>query len=239
MQKKTQLMLLGSQPNIRNAPNFTVKFRDHPLVPCLEAKNLGLIYDRTLSWNSHVSLVTKRCFGILAGLSHLSHCLPSSVMTTLVNALVLSQVRYCISVYGNGTQYNLSRIQKIINYSAKVIFGRKKFDPVSDLLQKLDWLSAGDLVRHSTITLIHKVLSSGEPVALASEIRTVADVHDRPTRQDSDLYIPWSNTNMGKRRFLARGPDLYNALPDSLTDLPVVPFRRALKRHLLNVTSDT
>ena len=95
---KTQLMLLGSQQNIWTIPHFTIRFRDHVLVPCLEAKKLGLFFDRTLSWNSHVSLVRKRCLGILTGLSHLKHCLPASVLA-LVNAVVLSQVWYCLSVY--------------------------------------------------------------------------------------------------------------------------------------------
>ena len=87
-------------------------------------------------------------------------------MVTLVNALVLSQVRYCLTVYGNSTSANLSRIQKIINFSAKVIFGRKKIDFVSDLLQRLGWLSADDLVAMHTLTLLHK---TGEPDVLASQ----------------------------------------------------------------------
>ena len=230
---KTQLMVVGSQPNIRTVPNFTVKLRDHHITPCLEAKNIGLVFDRTLSWNSHVSLVTKRCFGILAGLSHLSHSLPPSVITLLVNSLVLSQVRYCLSVFGNGTQNNLSRLQKIINYSAKVIFRRKKYDHVSDIIETLGWLSAGDLVRHQTICLTHKVICTGEPVALASGLRTVNQVHLRHTRRDGDLFVPRSRTEMGKRRFLSRGPSLYNEVPDDLKRLPIRPFRRALKRHML------
>ena len=47
--EKTQLMLLGSAQNLRNAPNFRIKFCDHTLVPTLKAKNLGLTFDRTLS----------------------------------------------------------------------------------------------------------------------------------------------------------------------------------------------
>ena len=69
--EKTQLMLLGSAQNLRNAPNITVKFRDHTLIPVSEAKNLGITFDRTLSWNTHVTLVVRRCFGILSGISHL------------------------------------------------------------------------------------------------------------------------------------------------------------------------
>ena len=108
--KKTQLMLLRSTRNLCNALNFTVKFRDHILSPISEVKNLGLTFHRTLNWDAHVKSLTRRCFGALSGLSHLRGRLPSSVISVLVNALVLSQVRYCITVYGNGSKKNVSRI---------------------------------------------------------------------------------------------------------------------------------
>jgi len=234
--KKTQLMLLGSQQNLRNAPTVTVKFREQQLTPCSETKNLGIIFDRTLSWDSHVSLVTKRCFGILAGLSHLKHCLPASVLTTLVNALVLSQVRYCLSVYGNGTSTNLSRIQKIINYSAKVIFGSKKFDHASDLREKLGWLSAEEMVRYQTLTLTQKVYHTGEPADLARHLYPVSETRSRQTRQDSNLLVPMSKTDMGKRRFSARVPDQFNALPPEMEQLPVPSFCRSLSGIYFDVT---
>ena len=160
--EKTQLMLLGSRQNLRTVPHFAVKFRDHSLFPCSEARNLGLVFDRTFSWNSHVALVSKRCFGMLTGLSHLKHSLSDYVLITLVNALVLSQVRYCLSVYVNGSKLSTSRLQKILNFAAKLIFGRKKYDHVSDLHERLGWLTAADLGRLHTITLTHKILRSGE-----------------------------------------------------------------------------
>ena len=235
---KTQLMLLGSAQNLRNAPNLTVKFRDHTLVPISEARNLGITFDRTLNWDAHVSSVTRRCFGILSGLSHLRGRLPSSVISELVSALVLSQIRYCITVYGNGTRKNLSRLQKIINYGAKVIFGRKKFDHVTDLLEKLCWPSAENMVSYHTLCLVHKVCRLREPEELAAGFATVAarrearELADRTTRQDRDLYVPRSRTEMGKRRFCSRGPMLYNSLPTELTDLPVPLFSRRLRRRL-------
>ena len=84
-------------------------------------------------------------------MSHLrGHVLPPAVSSALVNALVFSQIRYCISVYGNGTQKNFSRIQKMHNYAGKVMFRRKKFDHVSDLIQRLWWLSAEELAKYKT-----------------------------------------------------------------------------------------
>ena len=75
-------------------------------------KKLGLIFDSHLAWGDHITMLTKRCFGVLSGLSHLRGHLPPDVISVLVNALVISQVRYCIAVYGAGTKQNLSRIQK-------------------------------------------------------------------------------------------------------------------------------
>ena len=73
----------------------------------------------------------------------------------MILAQVISQVRYCVSIYGNGTKTNLPRLQNLINYGAKVIFGRKKHDHVSDLLDKLGWLSAENLVTyHDTLGIV-------------------------------------------------------------------------------------
>ena len=230
---KTQLMLLGSPPNLRNIQNIKIKFREHDLLSVSEAKNLGLSFDSTLSWSPHVESVTRRCFGVLSGLSHLRGHLPPSVISALVNALVFSQIRYCISVYGNGTKKNLSRIQKVINYAAKVIFGRKKYDHVSDLMRRLGWLSSTDLTEYHTLSLVHKVRSYGEPEGLAASLTTVADTRDRTTRQNHLLHVPRSRSEMGKRRFCCRGPARYNSLPADMACLPVPAFNRRLRRHLI------
>ena len=66
-----------------------VTFRDHDLHPISEAKNLGLTFDRSLSWTAHVCNITKSCFGVLSGLSHLRGHLPPAVILTLVDALVV------------------------------------------------------------------------------------------------------------------------------------------------------
>ena len=233
---KTQMMLLGSPQNVRQVPSFFVKFRDTELLPVREVKNIGVMFDRTLSWDAHISLITRRCFGILAGISHLRGHLPSSVIFTLVDALVLSQVRYCLTVYGNGTQKNFDRIQKIINYGARVIYGRRKFDHVSDLLIRLGWLNAKQLSTYQTLCLTHKVRCRREPESLAAGFSTVAEVHERPTRRDNELYIPRSRTEMGKRRFVCRAPGQYNAVPPELVRLPTSLFGPHLKQHLLAAT---
>ena len=68
---------------------------------------------------------------------HLRGHVPIPVILSLANALVILQIRYCIAVYGFRAKQNLSRAQKVISYSAKAVFGCKKFDHVSHLLDRL------------------------------------------------------------------------------------------------------
>ena len=227
---KIQLIVFGNRQNLRNLPNFKVTFGDANLVPCDEVKNLGVTFDKNLTWNSHVGAVSRRCTGTLIGLSHVRHLVPRGVIT-LVSALVLSQVRYCISVYGNGSKQNLVRVQKILSFAAKVIFGRRKYDHATDLREKLGWLDARQLVEFSTLCLTHKVIENGEPDSLAAVLR-LNDIRERITRQSGLFSVPRSRTEAGKRRFCWRAPALHNQLPPDLTSLRGKRFKRALKRQM-------
>ena len=115
---KTQLIVFGSRQNLQSISlsEVSVTFRGVPLRPCTEVKNLGLVFDSHLTWDRHISLLTRRCFGMLTGLVHLRHYLPETVLSTLVSALVLSHVRCCLTVYGNGTAKNLNRVQNIFKF---------------------------------------------------------------------------------------------------------------------------
>ena len=181
----------------------------HPcLQPRAEVKNLGVVFDSTLSWESHVSELSRQCTGVLIGLSHCRHYLPVGVIKVLVSALVLTRIRYCLAVYGNGTLKNFDRLQRVLNFAVRVIFGRRKFDHVSDLREQLRWMSPQQMSQAQTLSLAHKVLRLGEPDSLADSFIRCRDVRQRSTRQDSLLHLPRPRTEAGRRRFAYRAPAL-------------------------------
>ena len=96
---KTKLMLLGSPQNLRSLNGIQVEFRGHHLVPISEAKNLGIIFDQSLSWDRQVSSVTQRCFGVLTGLSHLRGHLPTAVLSALINWIWSSRRSVTVSQF--------------------------------------------------------------------------------------------------------------------------------------------
>ena len=131
---KTQLIVLGTRQMLRNMPPVSLTVNGAIIHESNRVKNLGLVIDRTLSYEPHIDQLVGRCTGLLIGLCHARHRLPKETLTTIVNALVLSTLRYCITVYGTASAKSMDRVQKVINFSARVITGRRKHDHISDAL---------------------------------------------------------------------------------------------------------
>ena len=53
---------------------------------------------------------------------------PSNTIVTIVKALALSHIRYCLLVYGNCTMKDLGSIKKVLNFAVRAVFGRHKHD---------------------------------------------------------------------------------------------------------------
>ena len=197
-------LILGSPPNLRT-PDIKVTFRDHYLLHIPEAKYLGipLILLSAGAWKAtFLQLPTAA-----SGLSVVYHiCLGTYplqwflwMILALVNALVLSQIRYCISVERNGTKQSLSGIQSVLNYS-KVIFGRKKYDHVSDLLTRLGWLSAGQLVEYHMLTSCTRCALAVSRAAGGRSHHRGRDSRPRPGPRHASgpsVVLPRSRTELG------------------------------------------
>ena len=236
---KTQLIVIGTKQNTRALPDITIAFRDRNIQPGKTVKNLGLVFDTNMNWEAHIQQLTTKCFGTLTSLSHIRHYLPSSILPTLISGLVLSKIRYCLSVYGNGSGQNLRAIQKIMNFSSRVIAGRRKFSHSSDVRERLGWLDATHLTQYHTLTQLHKTLRHHLPVSIHRTLQQHRQTRSRSTRQDNKLKLPAARLETGKRRFCYRGAALYNLLPTDITDLPPKRFKRALKRYLRTCQNQT
>ena len=65
---KTEILLIKTRQ--RQVPsNFSVTFDGTTLVPSAKTRILGIIIDAHLTWEAHVSLVVRRCYATLRGLS--------------------------------------------------------------------------------------------------------------------------------------------------------------------------
>ena len=229
---KTQLLTFGSRQNLRNIAPIRVCFRDAVIDESHSCRKLGVTFDRHMSWDSHVAVVVRKCTGFLLALSHLRHHLPTSTLFTIVNSLVISNIRYCISVYGNGSAANIHRLDKIINFATRVVSGLRKFDHISDARNELGLLTAADLHLFHSLTLLHKIILTGEPTHIAGQISANSTLRNRHTRADDHLHLPAIHREAGRRRFLYSSVFHYNKLPTETKTLKLSNFKKRVRAYL-------
>ena len=232
---KTELILFGSRQNCRSLTPISIRFREDTICERPSVRNLGVTFDKYLTWDAHVSALVKKCNGILIGLSHVRHQIPRDLLPTLVNALVISHVRYCLAVFGGGSERNMQRLEKVLNFGLRVISGRRRFDHVSDVRAALGWPTARQLYELHSLNLLHKIRITEEPLALSSQLQTNSSLRSRSTRQDGDLALPRVRTEAGRRRLIYSSVQQYNRLPPEVRLLSLRAFKHAVADLLTDI----
>ena len=231
--KKTQMLVLGTPAMLRNLPPVTLRFSGSVIPDSGVVKNLGVMLDRHLSFEAHVDYMTKKCTGILIALSHARHVVPRKTMKCIVEALALSIVRYCLSVYGSCGATQLHRVQKMVNFCVRVVTSKCRYDHISDSLEQLGWLDARRLVAYHTVSVLERILVTRQPESLFSTIGARArQRHDHETRQADQFTLPAIRTECGRRRLCYRGVTMLN----SVSAEPGAPgFRSTVRREVRTV----
>ena len=187
---KTQFIVFASRQNLKLMAPVSAKI-DHTTISENQiVKNLGVIFDRHLSFDSHIDHLVKRCTGTLLSLCHAKHGLPPEVLPRLVDGLVMLSLRYCVSVYGVTSGQLTRKIQKCINFCARVLSGERKYDHISDTLRSLGWLSAGQLHQYSTAMALRRVIDVSKPECVTELFVRNQEVHTCNTRTSDQCRSP-------------------------------------------------
>ena len=104
------------------------------------AKNLGVIFDDSLSMSEQVTKVCQSAFFEIRKISTIRKYLTNEATKTLVTSLVISRLDYCNVLLAGVPQNLLDKIQRVLNCAARLIFKATKRDHVSPLLSELHWL---------------------------------------------------------------------------------------------------
>ena len=210
--KKTQMVVIGIAAMLRNLPPISLNSCGTRIVDSRVVKSLCVTIDRHLNYQAHIDSITRKCTGILVALSHARHVIPRRVLKVIVESLAVSVVRYCLSVYDSCGATQGHRIQKILNFCARVVTGRRKFDHIADTFDQLGWLNA-QLISLHAVCAVGKAVASGVPESIAQTIGPPANqVHGHCTRNSNHRALPRIRTEAGRRRLCYRGVDILKGI---------------------------
>ena len=90
--------------------------------PSASVRNLGVIFDSTLSFDDHINSISKSANFHLRRIRHIRKCCSKRITKLLINALVLSRIDYCGSLFSNLKNIEVNNIDRIIRASLRLIY---------------------------------------------------------------------------------------------------------------------
>ncbi len=129
---------MGNRALISKLPSDTaIKVDDVAILPSLSLKILRVFFDRHMSFDIHITEISRKVSGILMYINRIQDSLSKEARLIAVQTLPLSHLNYAITVWGTANTTQLKRVQKLQNFAARVaIGGVSKFDHTTPLLQK-------------------------------------------------------------------------------------------------------
>ena len=155
-------------------------FSGATIQPSSTVRNLGVILDTELSFGPYVNQLVSRCFYQLRRIKTSVRALPTDAAKAVVNSFVVSRIDYCNSLLAGAPQYQLDRLQAVMNTAARLIYGVGKFVRIQHLISdRLHWLPVHKRVQFKLCLLAYKAVHGLAPHYLADMCRPVSSVDAR------------------------------------------------------------
>ena len=136
----------------------------------------------------------------------------------LTRRMVFSQLFYCSPLWSSTSKKNVSKLQSVQNFAARVVTGSRNFEHISLFLRDLNWLPVNSVLIYRVGTLKFKCVKGLTPESLCSRFVTRATAHDRNTRNKNKLGIPGYKSAAGQWSLVYRSVTMWNSLPITITD---------------------
>ena len=200
---------------------------------------LGVTIDSCLSWDAHIGQIIKKCNAILISLYRFRHHINQETLKLLIETHVFPHILYCISVWGGEAKNQLFRIQKVINFGARIALGVRRRDRISPAMASLGWTKIEQLVREKDLLKIYKALHYQlYPLSIRRMFTPRSMVSARITRspEAGTLKIQKCKLSSTQRGFRYRASASWNQLPPAITERPTLSsFRTSLRAMAMNV----
>ena len=199
-----------------------------------EVKNLGVIFDQSLTFKSQVASVSKTAHYQLYNIQKARRSLNNTATEAAIHAFVHSKLDYANALYYGLPDYLFYCLQKVQNSAARTLTGTHKREHITPVLQSLHWLKVKSRVHFKVVLLMFKVHNGMAPQYLSDLVTPYTPARSlRSSNQHMYVEISTSLKTGGDRAFSKSGPVLWNRLLMSMRSTTSLnSFKRQLKTHL-------
>ncbi len=232
---KTEILLIGPKNSTQNILDHNLQL-DGCTFTSSTVKNLSVILDSNLSFENHISHVTKTAFFHLRNIAKLRNMLTVSDAEKLVHAFMTYRLDYCNALLGGCPASSINKLQIVQNAVARVLTRSRKYDHITPILQSLHLPPIKLHISYKILLLAYKALNDLAPAYLTNLLSRYNPTRSLRSQNSGLLEVPRiAKSTKGGRTFSYLAPKLWNSLPDNVRGSDTLSlFKSRLKTHLLS-----
>ena len=234
---KTELILIGSKSTLSKTSPFSLSIDNVTLSPSPLVRNLGVLFDSTLSFSAHINSVVKTSFFHLRNIAKIRSSLSQSAAETLIHAFISSRLDYCNSLLAGINSSHLCKLQMVQNSAARLLTRTRAHQHITPILQHLHWLPVKYRIQFKILLLTYKALHNRAPSYLSDLLIPYKPSRTLRSSSAGLLTVPPSKLHgYGDRAFSRLAPRLWNSLPSHIQQAnSVSTFKSKLKTYLFSI----
>uniref|UniRef100_A0A8C4X7K9 Capping protein regulator and myosin 1 linker 2 n=1 Tax=Erpetoichthys calabaricus TaxID=27687 RepID=A0A8C4X7K9_ERPCA len=194
--------------------SFPVHLGSDLIRPASTVKNLGVIFDSSLTYSTHINHIKKLSYFHLRNISRVRSFLSFSNAEKLVHAFITSRIDYCNSLLAGAPSNLISQLQLIQNSAARVLTRTSSSEHITPILLRLHWLPVSYRIEYKILLITYKALNNLAPNYISGLLHHYVPARPLRSSDSGNLVVPLTNLHsMGDRAF--RGfSETYAALCD-------------------------
>ncbi|KAI2647171.1 RNA-directed DNA polymerase from mobile element jockey [Labeo rohita] len=185
----TNNFLLSNSDKTENLLTYNLQL-DGYTVTSTKVKSLDVILDSNLSFENHISHVTKTAFFHLRNIAKLRNMLPVSDAEKPVHAFMSSRLDYCNAPLGGCPASSINKLQTVQNAAARVLTMSRKYDHITLILKSLHWLPIRFRISYKIVLLTYKALNGLAPAYLTSLLQRYNPSRSLRSQNSGLLVVP-------------------------------------------------
>ena len=227
--------MLGTRSQLSKIGEVSIKIGNDTISTVPSVRNLGIHFDKELKWIVHINCLISNLYHILRKVAHVRHLLNEEATKTIIQALMLSKIDYCNSIYQGAPTYAINKLQRLQNMGCRIIKKVGKYDHITPHLIELHWLRIKECIVYKVCVLMFKCINGLAPQYL---LETIIQVHGCNLRSTTFNHLPTVRCNTAiahNSAFSSTGPRLWNMLPNDIkTSSSLDVFKARLKTFLFS-----
>lgn len=193
-------------------------------------RNLGVIFNNTLTWSDHINRSCGRVYCMLRSLWTTQYYTPLKIRLLLAKTYILPTLLYSSEVFYGCNSKDTLKLKTTFNNVVRYIYGLKKFDHISQYSNRIFGMTFDNYLMQKNLVLLHKIVMTKMPKYLFIRLQFT-----RSSRGNGIIQFRHNDT-ASERQFFILTIRLWNQLPAYIQNTSnAIKFKNLLSQLYGNI----